>query len=64
MKIDNNNVCFASPFLSKPIICIDDCKDIEAAKEAILLNIERKTGTKCSFEEVKEITNFIQGIHL
>ena len=64
IKIENKAVSFASPFLPKGVIQVDDCKDIEAAKEAILLHVERKTGTQCFFEEVEEIGDFIHGIHI
>jgi hypothetical protein len=60
---DDNTVHFASPFLPNSGLCIEQCVDIEAAKKAIFNHVKTKTGQDVEFEEVKEISNFIFGIH-
>lgn len=59
----DNTVHFASPFLPQSGLIIEQCKDIEAAKKLILNHVKNKTGQDAEFEEVKNITNFIFGIH-
>ena len=60
---DDNTVQFASPFLPFQGLCIEKCKDIEAAKKVIANHVITITGQDVEFEKVKEISNFIFGIH-